>query len=370
MSNLNEIPFTEMVERVQKLARVGDNTLEKIRGVVNDIYSREIPAKFDWTFLMASSALTTVDEKHTGTVTMTTGDTAVILSSGTFAASDVGKKIKFAGNDTVYDVIAYSNTTSVTISPALWGTQNLSGASYSLYQPNYPLARNFDRFPKPGGVYRWAGGRKQILPEVQYANYVNDFYSSTASTPDRTRLVGADTKGAMQVELIPAPKIAAVYGYDYLKAVAPLSEDTKGTISSIGAGGTTVNASGANFTSIGTDGTYFFRVNEAGVGSDSKWYRILAVSGDNTLTLATAYASSAVTTATYTIARAPEFPSRLHIGVVYGALRALTVDQTDPNAQFYHVQYASVLSDAKRIYVSRPYSQEIDGAMTDYRYRR
>jgi len=47
------------VERVQKLARVGDNTVEKIRGVVNDIYCREIPAKFDWTFLITGSSLTT-----------------------------------------------------------------------------------------------------------------------------------------------------------------------------------------------------------------------------------------------------------------------------------------------------------------------
>jgi len=74
--------------------------------------------------------------------------------------------------------------------------------------------------------------------------------------------------------------------------------------------------------------------------------------------------------ASYSIAQAPKYPSRLHLGIVYGACRQLTVDQNDPNAQFYHNQYASVLSDAKRIYVSRPYSQEMDGVFTDYRYRR
>jgi hypothetical protein len=70
-------------------------------------------------------------------------------------------------------VTAYASGASITINPALWGTQNLAGASYSLYRDVYPLAKDFDRFPKPGGVYRWAGGRKQILPEVQYANYQN-----------------------------------------------------------------------------------------------------------------------------------------------------------------------------------------------------
>lgn len=370
MGNINEIPYTELVERTQKLARVGENTVEKIRGVVNDVYCREIPAKFDWTFLMADSAITTIAEKHGGTVSMTTGDTTVVLTSDTFSTSDVGKQIKFTGNDTVYDVIAYLSTTSVTISPALWGSQNLTGSSYSLFQPRYSLARNFDRFPKPGGVYRWAGGKKQILPEVQYANYVNDEYHSTASQPNKTRLVEADTSGCLQVELIPAPKDARVLGCDYVKTVKPMSETTAGTIASIAAGGTAVRGSGTNFLSIETDGTYFLRVNELGVGADSNWYRIISVQSQSDLTLATAFANTAITVATYTIAQAPQLPTRLHIGVVYGALRALTIDQNDPNAEFYHMQYASVLSDAKRIYVSRPYSQDMDGVMTDYRYRR
>lgn len=369
-TNTSEIPFTEIVERTQKLARVGQDTLHKIRGVVNDVYLREIPAKFDWTFLIVGSSLTTNAEVHDGTVSMTTGDTTVVLTSGTFPSNCVGWKIKFAGNDTAYDVSAYLSTTSLTINPALWGPQNLTSASYSLYRDIYPLAGNFDRFPKVGGVYRWAGGRKQILAEVQYANYVNDEYQSTAGQPNKTRLVGTNTAGIMEFEFVPAPKDAKVYGYDYVKQLKPLWETSAGTITSIGAGGTIVNASGANFTTVGTDGTYFLRVNELGVGSDSNWYRILSVQNDNQLTLATAFASTAITVATYTISRAPELPVRLHIGVVYGACRQLTIDQNDPNAQFYHVQYASVLSDAKRIYVSRPYSQEMDGIMTDYRYRR
>ena len=370
MGNISEIPVTEIVERVQKLARVSEDTKDKIRGVVTDVYCREIPAKFDWTFLITGSSLVTEQEYHTGTISMSTGDTTAVLTSGTFPSNCSGWKIKFAGNDTVYDVTAYVATTSLTINPPLWGNQNLTGTSYSLYRDVYPLAHDFDRFPKPGGVYRWAGGRKQILPEVQYANYVNDEYQATAGQPNKTRLVGMDTAGCQLVELIPLARDAKVYGYDYVKTLAPLIEVCDGTIVSISAGSTQVTASGATFTNAVADGSCFFRVDNLGTGADSVWYRILSIQNDNQLTLGVAFANTAITTASYTIAQAPKYPIRMHLGIVYGACRQLVVDQNDPNAQFYHNQYASVLSDSKRIYVSRPYSQEFDGIFTDYRYRR
>jgi hypothetical protein len=147
-------------------------------------------------------------------------------------------------------------------------------------------------------------------------------------------------------------------------------ESTGGTISSIGAGAVTVNATGANFTKALTDGSCFFRVDNLGKGADSCWYRILSVQNDNQLTLATVFASTAITIANYTISKAPEYPTRLHLGIVWGALRQMTIDQNDPNAQFYHSQYATVMSDGKKIYVSRPYSQDVTGAFEDYRYRR
>lgn len=370
-TNISEIPITEIVERTQKLARVGDDTKDKIRGVVTDVYCREIPSKFDWTFLITGSSITTNAEVHDGTVTMTTGDTTVVLSSSTFPSNCVGWKIKFAGNDTAYDVIAYASTTSVTIKPAMWGPQNLSGASYSLYRDVYPLAKNFDRFPKPGGVYRWAGGRKQVLPEVQYANYVNDEYQATAGQPNKTRLVGMDTAGCQLVEFVPPAKDAKVYGYDYMRTLTPLFEDKQGKIIAITALSKTVTIGSTNVVLVPTDGTCFLRVDDLGTGADSSWYRILSVQNSGQLTLETAFANTAITAgAACTIAQAPEYPVRMHLGIIYGACRQLTVDQNDPNAQFYHNQYASVLSDAKRIYVSRPYSQEVDGIMTDYRYRR
>lgn len=370
--NISEIPFTEAVERVQKLGRVGITNASKIRGVYNDIYVSDIGAKFDWNFLMANSSLLTVDEYHQGSVTMNTGDTAVIFSSdAVLTSSMVGRKIKFTGNAAVYDIIAFSNTTSLTINPSLQGTTNLSGAAYSIYQPSFSLASNFDRFPKPGGVYRWSGGTKQILPETQYAQYVDHDYQSTATTPAKTRLFGTDTLGNQLVEIIPPPRQAQVLGYDYIRTLKPLYESTAGTISSVGANATTIFGTNTRFTEALTDGTFFFRLDALGQGQDSSWYKIIAIANDSQMTIATAFANTGITAgANYTISRSPEMPVRLHEGLVFGTLRALTTDQNDPNMAYYNQMYATVLSDAKKIYVSRPYSQDVTGVFEDYMYRR
>ena len=41
--NTTEIPYTEIVERVMSLGRVNANAIEKVRGIVQDIYTRDIP---------------------------------------------------------------------------------------------------------------------------------------------------------------------------------------------------------------------------------------------------------------------------------------------------------------------------------------
>ena len=57
--NITEIPYTELVERIMSLGRVNANAIEKVRGIIQDIYTRDIPTKWDWQFLFASSSITT-----------------------------------------------------------------------------------------------------------------------------------------------------------------------------------------------------------------------------------------------------------------------------------------------------------------------
>ena len=368
--NISEIPVTEIVERVKSLGRAGRNTDSKIRGVAQDVYLREIPSKFDWNFLLVSSGLTTIAQYNNGTASINTGATAVTFSSAVvITASMVGRKFNISGDSVIYEITSMSSTTSCTITPPYQATQNASNQSYSIFQPNYALARDFERFPKPGGIYRQSGSEKKVLEEYQYRPYL-DNYRNTPTTPEKCRLVSQDTAGNQIVELIPAPSVAENMGYDYFKQLRPLAETTAGTISSIQANATTIFGNTNTRFTEATTGDWF-RVDALGTGADSQWYRILAISNDSSLTLATAFANTAITSsASYTIARAPEMPARMHIAVVYGALRSLELDQTDENYIFYHTQYAQVMSDSKRIYVSRPYNQEVTGIHEDYLYRR
>lgn len=370
--NISEIPLTEIVERVKSLSRAPRNSDSKIRGIIQDVYCREIPSKFDWNFMLVSSGLTTIEEYKTGTVSINTGSTTAAFSSdAALLAAMVRRNFKVGGDPTVYEITSLSSATSFTINPAYQSSQNVSNQSYTVFQPIYPLAKDFDRFPKSGGIFSYNGSEKKILEEVQYRPYLDAYNSVPSAQSDKVRLVGEDSAGNMQVEFVPPPSTAINYGYDYYKELRPLSETTAGTILSIAAGGVTTVL--GNTTTRFTEATTgdWFRVDALGTGADSTWYRIKEISNDSSLTLLTAFANTAITSlANYTIARAPDMPVRLHIAIVYGALRSLELDQTDQNYIFYHTQYAQVMSDSKRIYVSRPYNQEITGIHEDYMYRR
>lgn len=369
--NIAEIPVTEIVERVKALSRTGRDSENKIRGIVQDVALREIPSKFDWNFMMACSGITTIAQFNPGTVSVNTGDTTVVFSSDvTITADMVGRKFNVVGDGGVYSITSMSSTTSATINPSYQAANNVSNQSYVIFQPVYPLSRDFDRFPKPGGLYQQLGGEKKVLPELQFRPYLDTYRIMPATNPEHTRLLGQDTAGNQLVEIIPPPAEARNYGYDYFRQLRPLCETTAGTISSIAAGAMAVAGNSNTRFTQATTGDWF-RVDALGTGADSNWYRIIAIQNDSSLTLATAFANTAITSsANYTIARAPEMPTRLHIGVIYGSIRSLELDQTDENYIFYHTQYAQVMSDCKKIYVSRPYNQEITGVHEDYMYRR
>lgn len=374
--NQIEIPYTEIVERVASLGRTNANAIEKVRGVVQDIYTRDIPTKHDWTFLQANSSIVTTAEYKTGTVSATTGSNLITFSSDvTVTAGMVGRKVKLSGNEVVYQIDSFSTAQELRINPEFQGANNLTSVSYSLFQNTYPLAGDFDRFPKDGGVYKWTGGAKQILPEEPYQEYAQKFASNPA-IPDKMRLVGIDTAGNQLIEFRPAPKDSRIYGYDYLRRLYPLVETTGGLIKGISSNAVAVVAqTNGTFLRATTSNSskwerYFFRVDQMGKSQDSEWYPVINIVSNSDLTLRVGFANSAVTTANYAVSKAPEMPTMLHPAVVFGALASILADQNDEKAAVYFARYAQVLSDAKRIYVSRTYSQDIHGIQEDWQYRR
>jgi len=374
--NIAEIPYTEIQERVRALARIEDNAREKARGVIQDVYTREIPSKFDWNFMYASSSITSIKEHRTGTASIDTGTNLITFSADAAITTDMTeRKIKFSGNDVVYTfATSQSSTSDGTVSPPFEGPSNLSSVSYSLFQPRYALAEDFDRFPQTvdddaqgGGLYRWQGGKKVGIPEESYIESV-ELSQASPSIPKRIRIVEENTAGEPQIEMRPPPRDTRVYNYDYLKQLKPLGETSAGTVT-ITAGGTAVTGSiGCRFSEANTGD--WIRINAFGKGGDSEWHRILAIAHDSAATLKTSFGTSGATTAEYVISKAPEYPVRLHPGVIFGAIRALTLDQTDENFQVYDFKLAEVLSDAKRIHTTRVYSKNITGVHEDFLWRR
>lgn len=369
--NTQEIPYTEIVERVQKLGRLSPNTLEKIRGVVQDIYFREIASKYDWKFLRVSSSIVTTPEYNTGTFTANTGDTVGVFSSDvTLTSIFTGRQLKVQGNDPVYNV-TFSNTTAATLSPSFEGSGNASGNGYTIFQPFYALAADFDRFPTDEGLIVWNGGEKKSIPDISHDTIKwRDEYSATPGIPSRMRIVTPDTAGNQRIELNPPPKYGRAYNYEYYRRLRPLVESS-GQLLSISANQTTVSGLPGNsrFTEATTGD--WLRVDALGTGQDSSWYRIIAIANDSSLTISTNFANTAITSsANYMIARAPEMPPILHAAVMYGALRGLMVDQNDPQFQDYQIRYAEAMSDAKANFVTRQYNQEMHSMAEEYMYRR
>jgi len=355
--NIEEIPYTEIIERIKSLGRAAAGTNEKIRGLAQDVYMRAIPAAVDWNFLITDSGLRTTAQFKDGTCSVNTQGTTITFSSDvTITSSMIGRKIKVSGNNTPYFITGIS-TGATDIRPSFEGIRNASADSYVMYQDEYALAHNFDRFPKDGGFFRWISGRREVKPEWAYQEFVEDSTSSP-SVPGNVRLVGINSGGDQLVQLTPPPSTRDNYGYDYFRNLSPLTETNAGTILSIDASATSVTGNtNCRFTEATTGD--WFRIDALGTGQDSTWFRVQTITNDSALVLQTAFSKTSITTgANFSISKAPEYPVRMHPGVIYGALMGLTVDQNDPNAAFYRTQYAQIMSDSKKIYVSRVYSQQ------------
>lgn len=366
--NQDPIPFTELVERTSEIARERADVQPKLRGFVNDVYLREIGRKWDWNFLLVGSTITTLPSYNTGTLSSNTGATTVVFSSDvTLDASFTGSQLRINGNDVVYNCV-YQSVTSLTIQPPISGNVNYTNTSYNLYFSFYSLPADFDRFPKNGGFANWIGGNQNVIQETPFQEWGLNYSSNPSDIPERIRIIGTNTAGNQILEINPPPKSAKSYLNNYFQSLKPMSETTSGLIGNVSSGGTSVQGdSNCRFLEA-TTGDYF-RINALGKGNDSLWYRIISIQNNSALTLQTAFAATGITSAQYVVCSAPQIPIKLHPAILYGAVLSCTVDQEDPMFQAYNLKLAEVLSDGKRLYVSRIYNQQIHTLAEDYLYR-
>ena len=365
--NVSELPGTELVERIVQLARI-ENDDSRARAALNDTYVRELPGKEDWTFLIVSSALTCTDDYRTGTVSVNTQSATTTFSTDvSLDAAFTGRKIKFSDNPNVYD-FTYSNATGGTVSPPLSGTRNIVSGAYFIFAPIYALDDAYDRWPKDGGLHIYQGGQITPVYEVAPQEWYRE-YTPFPSLPKMCRLVQAGTDLLQRFELSPPPDQPYVLGNEYLRKLEPLRETTAGFVD-VSVSGTTVTGSAGTTRFTEAQTGWYFRIDAFGTGENSEWYRVSAIANNSSLTLATAFGLSGATTAAYTLSSVPQIPAKLHQALLYGSMMKVLMDQNDPQFQFAQAKFTEMITDAKRQYKSRRYSQPIETVMEEYHYRR
>ena len=360
------IIFSEMVERVQDLGRANSDTKSRIRGLINDVYTLDIPKEFDWTWLKASSAISVLAEYKTGVATINTQNTSVVFGSGVVLdAGFTGRKIKFSGNADIYD-LTYLASNSATINPPLSGSTNISSGAYTIYKSIYSLPPDFDRFPVNGGLLFYSAGAPKPLPELVDDDYYEQVNASPSSTPDNCRLIGYDTAGNLQVEIIPPPSSQYILNNEYIRTLNPLSENTMGTVV-ITSNQTGVTGTGTVFTSMNT-GDYL-RADGFGKGADSLWYQITGITTDTNMTI-TIFRKDSTYSGSFTISKVPQMPYKFHNAIMYGALKKVLADEKDPIFVFANAEYQKIIIENKVLQQSRHAKDDVELIAEDPDYRR
>lgn len=356
------IPFSELFERLMSLAKIDSfNNEDFAKGLINDAYTRSLPGLNDWNPLITEGYLTMSAYYSTGTVAISAAGTALTGTGTTWTSgmtTNNGWKIKFAGVDNIYS-FTYLSATTATISPALEGATNLSGATYKLFRDEYALASDFDRFLKNGSIYVQQGGRTyNTIGELPRDQFREEFMPDPSDPIFRAMLTRVNSSGYRMVRLNPPPQTAKVYPYEYIPKLAPMSEYTTGTVAVTNAS-TTVTGTGTQFSSNVVAGQYF-RVDSIGQGDSSKWYQIANVTSATQITLSSAYLDSAESGTDYTICSAPTgLPTEFHEFILYEAVSVATASSADANTEVMIAKRSEILARLNKNYKSRRTNSQV-----------
>jgi hypothetical protein len=367
MSNLKVIPFSELLEKVSDLSRSNTDQKSRIKGIVNEVYTLDIPKEYDWYWLKANSAISCIAEYKSGTVAINTQDTAIYFGSGAVITTDMtGRKIKFYNNSDIYD-FTYVAANSGSILPPLSGSTNIISGGYTIYKNIYSLPSDFDRFPVNGGLLFYSAGQPSPLPELVDDDYYEQVNTSPTSIPEGCRFTEYDTAGNMQIEIIPPPSVAYILRDEYIKTLAPMLETTMGTIV-INSNQTAVTGTGTLFLEMNT-GDYL-RADRFGTKGESIWYKISAISSNSDLTLTNTFRRDSSYTGTFTISAEPKIPYKFHNGIIYGAIRKILSDEKDPMLMYANAEYLKIINDNKVLEQSRHAKDDVELIAEDFNYRR
>jgi len=340
-------PFQEIVEVCQNelIREAASGEEAKYQGIVNQIYSNELPSILPELFIKKEAYLTLVADYTVGTVTVGTGTSNIkgASTSWTSAVSD-NFLIKVQGKDIVYRM-TFAADTSLTFQDSLaWTASSGSGLTYVLLKDRYSLPSDFSHMIADSEdcghvVYRYVNGNKIFLNQLNEEEYEKTFNPS-AGIPYGYLVKWIKETPYLYITL--AADSAEILGYSYIPQLTTLTEYTTGTVTLTT--GTAVIGSGTSWlanvdTSINT---YYLRNDADGTGSASRWVKILSVGTNTAITLASAWSYTSGAGQTYTISEISKWPARFDDAMLYRA--ALIVDPDGINTQKWNSIYLDAVS--------------------------
>ena len=367
MGNLTGIIcFSELCEKAMSLSRDDtSSSRDKFKGLINRAYTQEIQRKEDWSFLKASSSIACTAKYDTGTLSATAGSASITGSGTTWVTGMTGRKIKITGNENIY-TFTYASATTGTISPVFSGADDASGAGYVIYDDDYALASDFDRFLQNGSLFKYRSGKPYSLDDYTSNDRLwrDEFTYSPSDETRRFRVMGFDSSMYRVAQVNPPPNTAIALQYDYIKALLPMTEYRTGTITTLTNGLKAVTGSSdTDFDGYATSGyTYYFRIDRDGVGDSSMWYKITSFDSDTGITLASAYQGVAISSGIeeYTISMIPLMPYAFHDWLLYLACIHAAVDQNDPILQGWIAEARLIENECKKLYKNRNPNTDLD----------
>lgn len=162
----------------------------------------------------------------TGTVSISAGGTTVTGSGTTFTSADVGKFIRFNGEDLAYEIATYSSGTSITIESGTYlGTSNLSAVTYVLTQERKALPSDFRDLVNPTlDQLNWKLEPIEFNDLLQYRQNTRE-----VGSPRHYSIEWVETSSGVPEPYIwvyPAPSVKHSIEYMYYAWPAEVSSDS------------------------------------------------------------------------------------------------------------------------------------------------
>lgn len=132
--------FSTILARVESLSNVTSQDA-LIKDAIQMGLDRATMA--DLPYLMTESFITTVAPYTTGTVTVANGSKTVTGLLSVWTAAMVGRKIRIAGENAYYRIVAFVSATEITLEAPYQGSLT-SGNTYSIYKDEYRLPADLD----------------------------------------------------------------------------------------------------------------------------------------------------------------------------------------------------------------------------------